>query len=150
MSGWQDSNLRPLGPKPSVLSTELHPVVVEVTGLEPACSLSLLSWSQTRPEANYRLHLVFIDYPLPVRHFWRVKIPSNLFFAVHTGFEPAPHTVTGWYCYHSTNGPFADMKGFEPSVSSVTGRHVRPLHHTSFLRTHPDSNQDLPPRTGPL
>lgn len=25
LSGWQDSNSRPLGPKPSVLPTELHP-----------------------------------------------------------------------------------------------------------------------------
>ena len=37
-------------------------------------------------------------------------------FAVSTGFEPVPRTVTGWNCNHSTMRPTAEKEGFEPPL----------------------------------
>ena len=68
------------------------------------------------------------------------------------GFEPAKFS-----CSQSRRGDLAPQHldilavatGLEPATSCVTGRHSNQLNYaTVFLRTYPDSNQDLPPRTG--
>ena len=46
-------------------------------------------------------------FRLPTRHRDRVvhqPLCAETIFAVLTGFEPAPHTVTGWYCNQFNHG----------------------------------------------
>ena len=60
-------------------------------------------------------------------NFFRFLFTDVSFFAVPTGFEPVPHTVTGWYCSHSTMKPVDSSIGFEPPLTVLQ---TAPLDHS--------------------
>ena len=82
----------------------------DVTGVEPApnCVTGrhlnrltshpyLSKWWDSNPHRTIKF--------VPDPKSGRLPIAFTPSFAVLTGLEPAPRTVTGWYCNHSTTGP---------------------------------------------
>lgn len=68
-------------------------------------------------------------------NFFRFLFTDVSFSAVPTGFEPVPHTVTGWYCSHSTMKPIDSSIGFEPMKNGFADHPLRPLGQLEYVKT---------------
>ena len=122
-----DSNQRPADYKSAALPTELWRQFVGI------CSSHIHGFPHTRGAVDRvrTCDLVLGRNELYQLSYYRLKwsvvaditpevTTHIILFAVPTGFEPVPRTVTGWNCNHSTTGPI--NRFFVPFV-----------HHNQFL-----------------